>query len=231
VNPNPQNASSLYPNPPNPPPDKDAIAAVVDLLKLETSLATGVLAFSIGLTTSTTVIYSADMKPWLIAGWVILAISIIFGVLGLFYGPALYTNPKLTIYSGEVRVATMANQVGFVFGSAFVGVVLVLSLNAGPSRNEGSVRTPLVAVRYATARVAKLGTIAKISTVELIKGTDASRIESAVWHVQFELKSKGAAQKTKTASSKTKPAPTENRTVDVYVDTMSPMTYAPALGP
>lgn len=195
-------------------PNKDAIAAIVDVTKLETSLATGVLAFSIGLVTSSTALYSAAFEPLLILAWGILGVAILAGVWALYYAATLYSDPTFTIDAAEVRVTTAINQLGFVVGSLMIATVLVVAMIAGPSREEARIRSADDALRIAEASQGVAGhRISKVNTIELIKGSDPARLSTAVWHVQIVVD-----------------APTDTyrsampRTVDVYIN---PVNGAP----
>lgn len=198
-------------------PQTDAIAAVLDVLKLETTLSTGVLVFSIGLVTSTNVIFGSGFRWLFIVAWIVLGISVLSGVVALFYAPALYVIPDFTLDSNEMRIATALNQLCFVVGSLLIGLVLCLSLYAIPAREEGRIRTPIAAARAAVDAATRRGSTTKrVKTIELLTGTDPARLASSAWHVELDVE-RGVPIH----------AGTNVQTIDVYVDPTSGVPYIP----
>jgi hypothetical protein len=198
-------------------PDVASANAMADIVKLTTSLATGALAFSIGLTTSGSTVYTSGLQTGLICSWVLLSAAVAAGLWTLFYMPSLARGGSFSLNDLAVRLPAMVAQGAFGLGIGALAVVLIRSLSIGPTLPQQRLRTPIQAVTAAVTAIAPRYRVSKVGAVELIKGTDVNKRLDDAWHVQLEAHLATAPR-----------ASTLDKSIlDVYLDPQSGAWYIP----
>ena len=185
-------------------PSEKALTSANEILKLVTSLATGALVFSIGLTTSATTVYADWIKVILVVTWTLLFLAVVAGIYSQSLIPLQMRDDKPNISANELRYSAIASELLFIFGILGIAVTLAVSLFTSATGRHAMVATAVDAVSAARKTIAG-HRVAKVSALELIKGTDASDLADATWHVQFSI-------------DNGRPSRTAERFVDLYIN-------------
>jgi hypothetical protein len=181
---------------------KASFGAALDIVKLFTTLSTGALAFSIGLTAQATDNYPLPAKIAVLVAMVIFLGSIGAGIWAQGISPRLLLGGNADPNATGFRLPALLAVLAFALGVVVVSLVLLATVPFGAPGQRIVVTSPTAALARALT-VVDVKTVAKVAATELLHGTDAVRPDRSAWHVQFELKPKGGA---------------DPQTVDVYVD-------------
>ncbi len=165
-------------------PDKP-LAVLGDYTKWLTGLATGGLAFSIGLQQNFAS-YHADTRDFVVASWVLYAVSVLSGVFLQSAFPTLYEDRSYSIRNGWLYAVYYLSFGTLVLGSFTIFLALSSLAHTLAAPEKLTVKTASQAVASARNRLNGL-TAASIDSIELLKGADASDVGEEVWHVRFML--------------------------------------------
>lgn len=163
---------------------KTGILAAAEFLKYSVAFATGSLVFSAGLVGEKIALPSLATN-FLIAAWVLLTLSVVFGVAAYSRIPIQLAEQNYNIEDRYFIIPGRAHQVFFLLGVISLGLSLVLTIKLPTEYN-------ILNARQAADRAAhQLPTntvLKKVEKVELLKGLEDSKKSAPVWHVQVELK-------------------------------------------
>jgi hypothetical protein len=192
---------------------KNSFSASLDVVKLFTTLSTGALGFSIGLTAQTTNNYPGVFRIVIIVGWFIFFFAVVAGLWAQMSAVSLLKagteDPNDKTYRGFGAASVGA----FLVGVALLGTVLLFTTPLGAPGERLAVASPPQAIARALLIVGS-GPVSKIATTEYVKGVDPVRPEQASWHIAIEIE-----------SAQTAKAPKKPSTLDVYVDPVNGCTY------
>jgi hypothetical protein len=175
----------------NPPPDpkRDALGSVSDVLKVLTSLASGVIVFS-----ATIVTASASGYSWWLPGLAILALFCLVVSLGVGLFTQGYIPKQINSGHCDINDPSLRNSALSAVLSFFVGIALLAAVIAVRSLFPSSVgrtdmkipsaQSAVLAARHALSPNAA----ATLASVELIHGADQdAERKNTEWHVRFYL--------------------------------------------
>jgi hypothetical protein len=169
-------------------PRLDAIRGQSDIVKLTTSLAGAALVFSINLTTADAVTYSRPLQWGLVITWILLGVSVFLGLWTLFYTPQLLASNTMTIDAPEVRFSFLFSLLALGAGIAVLAFILVNSIISGAAAAPTKVNSAMQAIKIAVSTLPASDKIAKVETIEMIKGNDENRFVFDTWHVRLDIR-------------------------------------------
>jgi hypothetical protein len=198
------------------PAEKDPIQSIADILKVTTSAAGAALLFGINLGATSPLLYSRGSQYGFVASWLILGASAAFGLWTLLYVPALLAGTSnMTVDSPDVRIPYQLHLVLLAIGVIVLASLIIVSTVTGAAVEDRSIRSPLDAADAALHWLPSRDRVARISVIELVKGTDENRFAYDTWHVQVELRA------TPAPPARSMPAGRQNRSARVSKTTAS----------
>jgi len=158
-----------------------------EYLAVSTGLATGAVAFAIGLLAAP-IVLPMNLR-WALVGAIILLAGAIVCIL-LAKGAIVWRVAANSGSIDDIQVLAIVMIALLALGCIVVAVVLVLTMLLVPDVEAYRTRSAQDAIRVAMVQIAKkpCHRIDRLPTVELIKGLDSATARDATWHVHADLR-------------------------------------------
>jgi hypothetical protein len=186
----------------------DALKAAGDIIKVSTGLATGSLIFSVGLIGNAPS-YSLTVRVLLVVSWILLAISIIVGVLSQAAIPVLMAHQDYNIEDKYFTYPGRVHQTAFVIAIIVLSIALFKMVYSEPTTLR--VPTAVEAVSIARNSISNKYDIERLSKIELIKAP-SDRPSATTWRAEFEV-----TQKHTQGGSE---GPSHPHSINVFIDAL-----------
>ncbi len=179
-------------------PAREALTDAGALAAITLSLATGALVFSVGLLTAASSHLWLLPRICLIASWVLLAVSIVSGVMVRSRIPIKLRDQDYDLDEPGFSNEGAIHAGTFVTGALALGAALFFTLIAIPIQRVPAVSSAREATDRAKTELTKdeRSRLNRFDLVELVKGGDDQMLPEGTWHVRFGLRaSAGAGRK------------------------------------
>lgn len=172
----------------NPPSDGavEALKQTADFVRLSSGLVTGTIAFSF-VFLGGSVSLPGNARYWIFAAWGLLFLSLVLSIVVFSTIPPKFEAEDYTLYDALLNVFGIAHLVTFVIGFIVLAIGVGMFAFAQPSPEEDRVKTAQAAVATAIQKFPRPPAIVTISSIDLIKGTDAARSSFSTWRVHANI--------------------------------------------
>lgn len=169
---------------------QEALKSACDVMKVSTGLATGTLLFSVGFLAQAP-FYDATARIALAATWVLLVLSVCFGLMSQAAVPVLMADRNYDIEAPTFTWPGRIHQIFFVLAIVLLAFTQARTVFSEPAPNQLRASTVEQAVDIGRQALGPRDEIDKLTSAELIKGTQQDRVGNMAWHIQFEVRTHG----------------------------------------